>query len=95
MQRRKVARQALARGMIFITDDGTASINHCNALDDNSFFTGVVDSKNAKIILNQSGDIFGSLKIELANSQQKLVEFWTSSLNRRSYDVLDWWGNTL
>lgn len=37
-------------GFVIITDNEQFSINHCKMYDDNSFFTGVMDSKNYQIL---------------------------------------------
>ena len=57
--------------------------------DSNSFFTGVMNSENYKILSSQtSTPLVGSLTITPIDNKKKLLEIWTSSLSTASYDEL-------
>jgi hypothetical protein len=64
--------------------------------NDNRFFTGVMNSTNFnKIKQVQGNKIMGALTIGLKDSNMKLVEVWTSSLNSASYDTQIALGNVM
>jgi len=63
--------------------------------NDNHFFTGVMNSTNFNKIKGIKDKILGSMTIELKDSNMKLVEVWTSSLNSASYDTQIALGNVM
>ncbi len=67
-------REAGGYGFIIVTNNNDFIINHCKMYDSNSFFTGVMNSDNFKILTDQQETpLIGSLTITPIDPKLKLL----------------------
>ena len=91
-------RSASYQGFLLVLDAPGFLKNHCKMYDDSTFFTGVMDSSNYTMLKgyqdsgagDESFKVQGVLSINLKNSDLKLLEIWVSSLNKLSYEALEY-----
>lgn len=90
-----MAKDAGAKGIIIITSNMENTFQPYSDYSDNTFLVFIADSKTTKDVFISSTFILGTITSSTAMTKKAELQLWVSTLNTKSYELLNMWEQTL